>query len=135
MAFGREHISMKCWKCGQEFTDGTQTCVYCHVNQRRSEPKTEIGRAMRALYTYYKDYHLRKKMILSRYERQCYLSCEDLFDEYATMGTPFSEYTILYTLIVGHNHLGRIIEATQKSLMKLEKTFLIMEQLLMSIIT
>ncbi len=44
---------MKCWKCGQEIADGTQTCVYCQANQRRSVPKTEAGRAMRALYDNY----------------------------------------------------------------------------------
>ncbi len=46
-------MSMKCWRCGQEIVYRTQTCVYCHADQGRSVPKTEVGRAMRALYDNY----------------------------------------------------------------------------------
>ena len=44
---------MKCWRCGQEINDGTQECVYCHADQRRSVPRTDIGQALRQLYDHY----------------------------------------------------------------------------------
>ena len=44
---------MKCWRCGQEINDGTQECVYCHADQRRSVPTTDVGQALRQLYDHY----------------------------------------------------------------------------------
>ena len=44
---------MYCWKCGQELTDGASACVYCGADQRRPEPTSEAGRAMRQLYDRY----------------------------------------------------------------------------------
>ena len=44
---------MKCWKCGQEITDGSGTCVYCGASQTRPQPVTEAGRALRVLYDRY----------------------------------------------------------------------------------
>lgn len=44
---------MKCWKCSQEIDEKTQQCLYCGANQNRSEPRTEIGGAMRQLFDQY----------------------------------------------------------------------------------
>ena len=44
---------MKCWKCGQEISDGMRECVYCHADQQRSVPVTDVGRALRQLYDRY----------------------------------------------------------------------------------
>ena len=46
-------MAMYCWKCGQELTDGASACVYCSANQRRPEPASEAGKAMRQLYDRY----------------------------------------------------------------------------------
>lgn len=44
---------MRCWKCGQELTDGTSVCTYCGISQARPDPVTAVGRAMRSLYDRY----------------------------------------------------------------------------------
>ena len=44
---------MKCWRCGQEINDSTRECVYCHADQRRSVPTTDVGQALRQLYDHY----------------------------------------------------------------------------------
>ena len=44
---------MKCWRCEQEINDGTRECVYCHADQRRSVPTTDVGQALRQLYDHY----------------------------------------------------------------------------------
>ena len=44
---------MYCWKCGMKINDGSTECIYCHTNQRRSVPTTEVGKGMRQLYDYY----------------------------------------------------------------------------------
>ena len=41
---------MKCWKCGQENENGVLFCVYCGVSQKRNEPQTEEGKALRRIY-------------------------------------------------------------------------------------
>ena len=44
---------MYCWKCGQEITEGTSVCHVCGVDQKRTEPVSEAGKAMRLLYDRY----------------------------------------------------------------------------------
>lgn len=44
---------MKCWKCGREISDGTTECVFCHADQRRSVPQSDVGWALRQLYDHY----------------------------------------------------------------------------------
>ena len=44
---------MYCWKCGQEITEGTSVCYACGADQKRTEPVSEAGKAMRVLYDRY----------------------------------------------------------------------------------
>lgn len=44
---------MKCWKCSKEVQNGASKCLYCGADQKRPDPVTEIGRAMRQLYDLY----------------------------------------------------------------------------------
>ena len=44
---------MRCWKCGQENTQGASQCVHCGISLERSAPTTETGAALRQLYDHY----------------------------------------------------------------------------------
>ena len=41
---------MYCWKCGQVIAEGTSICHVCGADQKRTEPVSEVGTAMRKLY-------------------------------------------------------------------------------------
>ena len=40
---------MKCWRCGKEISDNDKTCEYCGAFQKRKNPVSETGKAMRSL--------------------------------------------------------------------------------------
>ena len=44
---------MKCWRCEKDIEEGTRECLYCHASQRRTEPVTDPGQALRQLYDRY----------------------------------------------------------------------------------
>ena len=44
---------MKCWRCEKEIEEGSSECLYCHTSQKRSEPVTDPGQALRQLYDCY----------------------------------------------------------------------------------
>ncbi len=57
---------MRCWKCGQELTEGAAVCIYCGEAQRRADARSPEGKALRALYDRYgRDAVLKNSAILT----------------------------------------------------------------------
>lgn len=41
---------MKCWRCGKDNTENNEKCLFCGTSQKRVEPVTDTGKALRKIF-------------------------------------------------------------------------------------
>jgi len=43
-------LKIKCWRCGNDISEGSAACVFCSASLNRTVPQTEEGKALRTVY-------------------------------------------------------------------------------------